>query len=192
MNVYDFDGTVYDGDSSKDFFLFSLRSGKIGLFKFIKILIYTFLYFIKIISVEKYKEIFFNYVKNIDNLTDFINKFWEKYDYKINNDLKHILNNNRNNYIITASPEFLIKPISKKYNAKCIGTKIDVKTGIIDGKNCSGYEKVMRLNEVCPNAKIDSFYTDSIKDKPLVNISKKSYMVIKRNITPYDEKILKK
>ncbi|MBQ8131217.1 MAG: hypothetical protein IJ193_01860 [Bacilli bacterium] len=39
INVYDFDGTIYDGDSSIDFYWFYLRKNKKELFHTIKILL---------------------------------------------------------------------------------------------------------------------------------------------------------
>ena len=58
MNVYDFDGTIYNGDSSVDLFIFSIKNKKVGVFNFFKILFYTILYKIKIVNTKKYKEIF--------------------------------------------------------------------------------------------------------------------------------------
>ena len=72
---------------------------------------------------------------------------------------------NEKNYVISASPEFLLKPyISKFKNVKLIATKLD-KNGKIIGENCKGEE-------------IDNFYTDSVDDLPLVNIAKKSFVEV--------------
>ena len=46
VNLYDFDNTIYDGDSSVDFYLFCLKK-KISIIKYLPIfIIYFFLYII--------------------------------------------------------------------------------------------------------------------------------------------------
>ncbi len=191
MNVYDFDGTIYDGDSSLDFFLFCLKKGKVGIICLLKILFSTPLYLIKVISTKKYKQIFFSFLKKLKNPDELIEVFWVQHVYKINNEMDAILRNRINNIIITASPEFLVSPIAIKYNCKIIGTRMNVRTGIITGNNCSGDEKIKRLNQNYSDVKIFEFYTDSLKDKPLAKLAKESYMVVNKKIVLWNEKILK-
>ena len=63
IDVYDFDGTIYDGDSTVDFFLFSLRRNPKILFQLPIIIWYAFLYFTHIISLQSFKSHFFLFVK---------------------------------------------------------------------------------------------------------------------------------
>ena len=59
MNVYDFDGTIYDGDSSIDFYLFCIKRKPSILFRsIIKQLSGAILYAIKRIPKEKKKILF--------------------------------------------------------------------------------------------------------------------------------------
>ena len=62
MDVYDFDGTIYDGDSSIDFYLFCLK-------KYIKLLryipgqvLYSILYKFKIKTKEEFKQKYFSFL----------------------------------------------------------------------------------------------------------------------------------
>ena len=54
INVYDFDGTIYDGDSSIDFFIFCL-SKNLKCLKYIPMIIFnTILYIFKFLSTKEY------------------------------------------------------------------------------------------------------------------------------------------
>ena len=87
--------------------------------------------------------------------------------------------------IITASPEFLIKPPAEKYECQCIGTNMDIKTGKIKGENCHKEEKVNRLNKVLSKYQIMEFYSDSSKDLPLARLALKKYYVKKNKISKW-------
>ena len=54
IDVYDFDGTIYDGDSSVDFFLFCLRRNKKIIIKIIPIVCSIISYFIRRKDKTKY------------------------------------------------------------------------------------------------------------------------------------------
>ena len=80
--------------------------------------------------------------------------------------------------IISASPEFLLEPIIKKLDiSTLIASRVDKHTGLYDGINCHGKEKVRRFYEVFPDGKIDEFYSDSYSDTPLAEIADKAYIV---------------
>lgn len=62
-NLYDFDKTIYDGDSSVDFFLYTLAK-KWSLIKYIpKDFLAIIKYKSKKISKEEMKETFFSFLK---------------------------------------------------------------------------------------------------------------------------------
>ena len=87
--------------------------------------------------------------------------------------------------IISASPEFLLKPICDKLGVTMLATKVDNKTGLFDGENCHGQEKVRRLHEIYPGAEIDEFYSDLYCDTPLARLAKKAYIVKGERLTPW-------
>ena len=84
IDVYDFDGTIYDGDSTVDFFLFSLRRNPKILFQLPIIIWYAFLYFTHIISLQSFKSHFFLFVKKIPNVDRELELFWNQKEHKIN------------------------------------------------------------------------------------------------------------
>lgn len=182
IDVYDFDGTIYDGDSSIDFFLYAIKKKK-SLVKYFPIIIISMIMkYIGLISTKKFKETFFLFVKEFNNLEEMIEEFWQKNEFKIKKFFLDNIQKNEENYVISASPEFLLKPyISKFENVKLIATKFD-ENGKIIGENCKGEEKVKLLKKAERNFEINNFYTDSLADLPLVNIAKNSFYVHRNNV----------
>ena len=68
INSYDFDKTIYDGDSSADFYKYCLKRNKKVLLQVPVQLWGTLLYVIKIIDKTKFKEKIFSFLKRIDNI----------------------------------------------------------------------------------------------------------------------------
>jgi phosphoserine phosphatase len=81
-----------------------------------------------------------------------------------------------------------LQPICNQLGIKyLIASNINSKTGKHIGKNCHGDEKVIRYKQVFKNKKIATFYTDSLSDKPLINIASKSFIVRKNKIIKYED-----
>lgn len=174
MNIYDFDKTIYRGDSSIDFFKYCIKKNKKCLLILPKLGIALALYLTKIKEKEYFKSVFFSIVKYFDNIDEIVKNFWEENKVKIKE--YYLKQKQDTDIIISASPEFLLDPISKILNFKLIATKVDKKTGELIGTNCYGKEKVKRLNEISIT-KCEEFYSDSLSDTPLSLIAKKSYIV---------------
>lgn len=184
MNVYDFDKTIYDGDSTIDFYLYCLRKKPKIIFCIFKQLQGVVLKKIKKIDTKTMKEYFFIFLLKLDNTEDLINSFWETHERKIKK--WYLKKKKETDLVISASPNFLIKPICKRLKIRdSIATEMDIKTGKIKGKNCKGEEKVKRFYKKYPQGKILEFYSDSYSDTPLKEISKKSYLVKKDNLYPW-------
>ena len=192
INVYDFDETIYDGDSSIDFFEYALSKNKKCLFIVPKLIIAVILYLLKIKEKEYLKSIFFSFIKYFDNLDKVVKEFWKTNDKKIKK--FYLKQRNKNDIIISASPEFLLKPVAQKYNFQLIATVIDTSTGKLVGKNCYGEEKVNRLIKTGIK-QFDKFYSDSLSDTLLSKLAKEAYIVKKEKIikwSDYKETKLKK
>lgn len=186
VNVYDFDKTIFDGDSTQKFYLYLLKKQpKIALY-----LPKQFFYFIPFalgkMEKTKFKEKFYSCFKLVNNIDKEVENFWtinikgiKKFYYE---------KQEESDIIISASPEFLLKPICKKLGIKyLIASNVDKNTGKYTGLNCYGKEKVIRLNKEIPNTIIREFYSDSFSDEPLAELAKKSYIVDKDNLYPWWE-----
>lgn len=184
VNVYDFDKTIYDGDCSVDFFKFCIKKKWRIVFNIPKFMIYYLCYFVKLKNKVDLKEAYFSFLNKMDNIDLLIQEFWDKNEHKIKKfymDRKH-----EKDIIISASPEFLLRPICTKLKVKdLIASKIDKFSGTFIGENCKGSEKVRRLTEKYPNLTIEEVYSDSKTDDPLFKIAKKGYLVKKEKIIEY-------
>ena len=177
MNVYDFDGTIYDGDSSVDFFLYALER-KPSLLRYAPRQAWGFLLCgLKRISKTRLKEYYFSFLSGIDTekLTE---DFWNQKRHKI---YKWYLDQQQpDDIIISASPEFLLQPICRRLGiCHLIASEVDPETGMFAGENCRGQEKVQRLESEYNVNHIDTFYSDSLSDRPLAEIADKAFWVDK-------------
>ena len=176
MNVYDFDKTIYNGDSMIDFYVFCLKKHPKILKKFPNQVLGVILYFLKLINKISYKEYFMSFLNDLDDTEKLLDEFWNINRAKIKK--WYIEQQNTDDVIISASPEFIISKICNILNINFfMATYVDIKTGKILGENCRGKEKVKRFYEKFPNGKIDKFYSDSYSDLPLASIAKESYLV---------------
>ena len=77
INAYDFDKTIYDGDSSIDFYLYCLKRKK-SIILLLPIQLYgMLLYILKIKNKEYFKEKFFVFIKKIE-VEKYVESFWKK------------------------------------------------------------------------------------------------------------------
>ena len=184
VNVYDFDGTIYDGDSSVDFFKFAIRKRWYICFNVISVSGAALLYFFKIRSKEYFKSKFFSFVKDIPDIDSFVKEFWDKKEKKI----KHFYleEHDDSDYIVSASPVFLLKEIARRLDFNLIATEVDPKTGKLESKNCYGEEKVKKIESL--GIRVEKFYSDSLADTPMSKIAKHSFMVKGDKIVPWGYK----
>lgn len=184
MNTYDFDKTIYDGDSTRDFYLFCLKRHK-GIIKTFPALIFavTKFYVFKRGTKTDFKQVMYRFLRYVDINTD-LRDFWKTHKDNIKD--WYYKQQKEDDVIISASPEFLLKPICKELGIKYLmASDVDPKTGIYTGINCHGKEKVRRFYEMFPDGKIDEFYSDSYSDSPLAEISKKAFLVKGNELTDW-------
>ncbi len=184
MNVYDFDNTIYDGESVIDFFLFYCKKDK-SLIKYIpSVFIALVKYKLGKVTIEqalaKYGEAVGSYYRDNDQIKDDMLTFWDKHMHKIKPFYKKIQTDD--DLIISGSPEFSLEIICKRLGIKRYIGSIIEKDGSIP-RLCIREAKVKAFFEEYPDTEIENFYTDSINDMPLIEISKNAYLVKGSKIT---------
>ena len=176
INLYDFDKTIYDGDSSVDFFLFNLRKNPLLILNGFKMIYAIIIYKLGIIDKTKMKVILFSYLKRVKDVDKKVEEFWKTHKKKIK--AFYMLKKHDKDVIISASPEFLLEPMVDYLKIKkLIGSKVNKHTGEFDGLNCHDEEKVRRLNEVYKDYEVLESYSDSKADIPILKLAKKAYYV---------------
>lgn len=185
MNVYDFDNTIFKGDSTAKFYLFCLRRHKKIIFCSPSLLKAFLSYYVfKKGDKTDFKEKMFGFLRYCENIDEDIHEFWER---NIKNIKKfYILQKNNDDVIISASPRFLLTPACEKLDIKyLIASEVDKKTGKYTGINCHGSEKVRRFRKQFGETEIDNFYSDSYSDTPLAEIALKAFLVKGDTITAW-------
>lgn len=184
MNVYDFDQTVYYPDSSYHFFLWCLKRypGKV-LPVIPKSLLLALRYKRGKIGAKTLKEQLFSFLARVDDVDREVDEFW--CTHKQNMQKWYLRQKRDDDLIISASPEFLLKPITQELGTRLIATKMDPNTGKIQGENCHDREKVVRFLAEFPEETIEEFYSDSLSDTPLAEMAKRSYLVNKERLAPW-------
>ena len=184
MNVYDFDYTLYGGESGTDFYKFCLKRDR-SLIRYWPRQAYGWIGK-HILSRNNtwMKQRYYSFFKGVDTLS-MAELFWDENISKIRTWYKEL--QKEDDLVITASPEFLIRPICKRLGIKnLIASKVDPITGKTLGMNCRDYEKVRRYREEYGDTPIENFYSDSYADSPLARIAGKAYIIKDGEITDWD------
>lgn len=186
MNVYDFDKTIYDGDSTLDFYFFSLKKSPM-LIRFLPIQIIGFIkYMFGMYSKLQFKEKFYSFLKGIKDVDSMVELFWNENQDKIKN--WYLKSKEESDVIISASPEFLLNTICRRIGIKhLIASEVNKNTGICEGENCYGEEKVLRFKKYFEKGEIKKFYSDSLSDAPISLMASERYIVTGNNILPWDQ-----
>ena len=197
--VYDFDKTIYGGETGTDFLIFYMKKKPLKVFLFgISFVKDILLFLFKKIKLKELKGSYFKFLsdESTDEVEKLANEFWEKRASKVYGWVPNeiIENKKETDYVIviSASPLFLIDSFVKKLGfTHAFGTimETEVRNGEkyylpkVVGENCKNVEKVKVINRWAEEEgikyKIIKFYSDSIMDKPLFDIAEKKYWIKK-------------
>jgi len=177
VNLYDFDDTIYKGNSLFHFFKFCYKRGFIKNSQILKIPGQAFLFKTKNITRTEFHDYMFSWVKDIPNIEAILNEFWELHKKNIK-DFYLEKADKSNDIILSASPEFLLKWVVKDLNLKdLIGSDFDLKTAKNMRTLCHGEEKVVQLEKKYPKAIVSEAYGNSFYDIPYMKLAEKAYML---------------
>ena len=179
MNTYDFDKTIFYPDSSYCFYLYCLRHYPGAMVKTLPRSVVSGLrYAAGKGNAKALKEQLFSFLPNLPDVDGAVKDFWDENRQRL---AKWYLRQKRgDDVIISASPEFLLKPICARLGIRhLIASRVDSRTGRYQGKNCHGAEKVVRLKQELGYDHCTAFYSDSYSDTPLAEIADRAYLVKK-------------
>ena len=184
MNVYDFDKTIYNGDSTVDFWLFCLKKHPLAVRHIPKTVCACVGFRLGFSSRERFKEIFYRFLKDIPNCELEVKAFWDKNIQKIKP--WYLSQKQDTDVIVSASPDFIISEICARLNVRWIASMVDSQTGALLSENCRGKEKVRRFRERFPTAVIENFYSDSRSDLALAMLAQNAYFVQKDRVSKWN------
>lgn len=175
VNVFDFDKTIFDGDTEFDFYSYLLTKrvlSKTNHKKISDLINADILVF--------YKEIIYLYpiLLEVKNHKQLIEEFWNINFSKIKPYFLSILQSD--DIISSATPRILLEPVINKMkpitfitsDLYCRGSKKYELKYLNSREN-----KVLKFKKLYPNTEINNFYSDSDNDLPLAKLAKNAYKV---------------
>lgn len=194
--VYDFDKTIYGGESGTNFFTYYLRNYPLkGLLFGLTYLKEVLFYLIKITDLKRLKERFFIFLESYSNeeIEKIVDGFWKEYGKKMYSWIQEELWENKKEadmvIVTSATPLFLLERLIPEMGYDMVfGTEFqgdgeEKFVAEIKGENNKGMEKVKKLNKWAKENNIEyeiiKFYSDSLADKPLYDIAEKKYWIKK-------------
>ena len=192
MNAYDFDNTIYDGETVVDFFLFCLRK-KPSLVKYVPFTLYMLTRYklgkITLAELEEKAAAYSNRIFGaIDDLPKTVKEFWDAHEHKIKS--FYLMQKRDDDIIISASCGFILREIFNRIGINhYLCSEIDVGTGRII-RLCYNTNKPEIFRKYYPDMHIENFYTDSMSDLPMIKLAGNAYLVKGNNITKINKKEL--
>ena len=184
MNVYDFDNTILRGDSTARFFAFCLRRDPRMRRDIPAQAANGLLFVLRMRKKQAFKQRMLRFLSLIGDVDAAVDAFWKENMSRVK--AWYPPRHRPDDVVISASPEFLIRPACEKLGIGCvIGSPVDKRTGHFYGPNCHGREKVVRFHARFPGGKIDEFYSDSHSDDPLAALARKAYLVKGERLEPW-------
>lgn len=184
MNVYDFDNTLLRGDSTARFFAFCLGHYPRMWRDIPAQAINGLLFALRLRPKQAFKQRMLHFLTLIGDVDSAVDAFWQRNLSRLK--AWYPPRHRPDDVVISASPEFLIRPACAKLGIGCvIGSPVDKRTGCFLGPNCHGKEKVSRFHARFPGARIEEFYSDSHSDDPLAALAERAYLVKGERLEPW-------
>ena len=184
VNVYDFDNTILRGDSSARFFAFCLGRYPRMWADIPAQAVNGLLFLLKLKPKQAFKQRMFGFLRTIGDVDAAVDAFWAKNFSRVKP--WYLAARRPDDVVISASPEFLIRPACAKLGIwHVMGSPVDKRTGVFSGPNCHGSEKVRRFHEAWPEGRIEAFYSDSHSDDPLAALAEKAWLVKGDRLLPW-------
>lgn len=185
MNVYDFDRTIFDGDSTVLFILFLIKRRPSLALRIPALLGNGLMFVAGTRDKRDFKEHLFRSVFSpFDDVHALLKTFWDAQENRIKDFYRKI--QKPDDVVITASPVDIVRPMCERLGIKYVyGSPVDLNTGRYSGNNCHGEEKVRRFREVFPAENVDDFYSDSHSDDPMARFARRAFLVRGEKIEPW-------
>ena len=176
MNVYDWDDTIYRGDSTFGMVGYAYVHRPKTLLSIPRTAICGLLFVLHLMPKLTFKQNLYHMFVFIPDMDQFIEEYTSSH---LNHVKQWYLDQQKpDDLVISASPEFLIRSFCTKIGiSNVMASKVDMHTGKYDGLNCHGVEKVRRFHEVYPDQKVENFYSDSRSDTPMAKLAEHAWLV---------------
>jgi len=188
LALFDFDGTLTRKDTLFEIIIYihGRRRFYLGMIYLLPFILLYKIKFLKNWQVKQKCLVYFFAGMPYDYFQAKCERFsTERLPYLLRNDAMKTFNKLKNGgvrtIIVTASAENWVKPWCDVQNTECIATKLEIKegklTGMINGENCHGIEKVLRIKNTVNLSQYSSIeaYGDSSGDIPMLALATKPH-----------------
>ncbi len=175
MNVYDFDGTIYYPDCAASFALWCVNRHPTLWFTYIPKLVKSGIQ-LKLKKIPRFifERTFFSFLCKIDDFDEQIERFWDKHIKGISD--WYLKQKRPDDLIISASPNCIIEPITRRLGVNFMATEYDRDVGAFVDNLMFAREKAAYIfDQGFPD--IENFYSDSLADTPLALCAEKAQLV---------------
>lgn len=192
MNLYDFDKTIYDGDSPPKFYLYCLARHPRIWWHPLTLAFWGAARGLRLINISKFKEKFFSFILYLPDYKKDLRKFWDR---EIKNIFPWYYEKRRENDVIcSATPRFMMSVVLEKLNrtATLVCSEIDDKTArFLPGEsNCRGKNKATKLRALGLES-FENGFGDSLGDVPMLKMCKNRFRVKKGKVFEFPDKYFK-
>lgn len=177
MNVYDFDKTIFWGDTEDRFFAFIFEKRKdLWLYKwnhrfweeFYKMGLFHDKTFIR--------QAQYTVLRKIDDVDAMLEEYWEENACHMMAWYEKV--KRPDDVIATGTPAFVMLPVLRRLGLTgLVATDMDKRTGKINGRFATYHHKVDAFKKQYSLDEIDEFYSDAWSDHYLAEYAKKAYVV---------------
>ena len=185
MNVYDFDNTIYHGESGMHMFWHYIKRRPSLVRHAPKVIKGVIDYKANRVGIDdvmgRVGEVLTSCIEEAagDFAAD-AREFWDKHERRIRPFYYKL--HQPDDLIISAGPEQSLREICGRLGvARYIGTVINEETKQLEFV-CFRENKVKAFRERYPGQEIENFYTDSMNDKPLMDIARHVFLVKKGKV----------
>ncbi len=183
MNIFDFDGTLYKGDCTFDFWLYCMKEFPAARKRIPKEMSFALAYLMKRVTLDRFKGVLYEFFEDVPDIEDVVKRFWTCNIDQIRLDVLAFAN--KGDLVASASPEGLLSPICKELGFKLIASEVDMRTGKLLSPNCKGEEKVDRIKQEGLPLHYNMAFTDSLSDMPIARLADEAFIVKKREISSF-------
>lgn len=183
MRAFDFDQTIYDGYTGRDFcfFMTGRRPWMIVFFPYLMVV--GLLTLFRLVSMKRSAELLLWPFIRTKKLEQYVARFWDKRENRIMAWYKEI--HRDDDVIVSATPRFFLAEICRRIGVKhVVCTEMDPKKSKIIDPYCYRSGKWERFTEAFgADAVLDEYYTDTMRDKFMLEKAAHGYYVRKGVVT---------
>lgn len=181
MNGYDFDDTIFKGNSFRRFYFYCLvRLPYLVLYLPVQ-LFAAILHGLHILNKHRFLCVLEWFIVFVPRKRRLVQKFWNKNFKRVKS--WYLQQKREDDLILSASPQYLVEVACERLGVSCIASQVDIKTGKTLGKHCHGKTKADIYRQHFGETELETFYSDSLSDTPMLRLAKEGYLVKGDKIT---------